>query len=371
MMSSRPLLLIPLLLTSACADDVAGPTHVPARAAAVVSSADITVVMSGLNSPRGLDFGPEGGLYVAEAGTTRATGGCVDFLEGATPATKCYSGTGSISRLWRGRQERIASGLPSAYITMSGFAAGPQAISFAGRGHAMVVIGWGGPPELRGSLGPAAADFGTLIQLQPNGGWRVVADVAAFEGFANPAGGLVDTNPYGVLAEAGRTFVVDAGGNSLLEVAANGSISLVATFPTTAAPPPFIRSDAVPTRVRRGPDGALYVSTLSGAPFATGAAAIYRVEAGRPPVVYAGGFKTITDFAFAPDGGLYVLQFATAPVFFGGPGALIRVAPDGSRSTITTTLFQPTGIVVGADGSVYIANRGTSPGDGEVLQIMP
>ena len=68
---------------------------------------------------------------------------------------------------------------------------------------------------------------------------------------------------------------------------------------------------------------------------------------------------------------LYVLQFATAPVFFGGPGALIRVAPDGSRSTITTALFQPTGIVLGADGSVYVANRGTSAGDGEVLRITP
>jgi hypothetical protein len=88
-------------------------------------------------------------------------------------------------------------------------------------------------------------------------------------------------------------------------------------------------------------------------------------------VVYASGFKTITDFAFAPDGGLYVLQFATAPVFFGGPGALIRVAPGGARSTITTALLQPTGIVVGADGSVYVSNRGTSSGDGEVLRITP
>ena len=87
--------------------------------------------------------------------------------------------------------------------------------------------------------------------------------------------------------------------------------------------------------------------------------------------VYAGGFKTITDFAFAPDGGLYVLQFATAPMFFGGPGALIRVAPDGTRSTITTALFQPTGIAIGDDGSVYVSNRSQSSGGGEVLRIMP
>jgi glucose/arabinose dehydrogenase len=88
-------------------------------------------------------------------------------------------------------------------------------------------------------------------------------------------------------------------------------------------------------------------------------------------VVYAGGFKTITDFAFAPDGGLYVLQYATSPMFFGGSGALIRVAPGGARSTITLDLFQPTGIVVGDDGSVYVSNRGASAGTGEVLRITP
>ena len=199
----------------------------------------------------------------------------------------------------------------------------------------------------------------------------MVADVSAFEGSNNPAGGIVDSNPYGVLAEPSRTYVIDAGGNSLVEVAANGRISLVATFPSTPAPPPFNQSDAVPTRVRRGPDGVLYVSTLSGAPFATGAAAIYVVRPGQPPAVYAGGFKTITDFVFAPDGGLYVLQFASAPVFLGGTGVLIHVAPNGTRTTITTALFQPTGLVVGDDGSVYVSNRGTSVGTGEVLRIIP
>jgi len=33
-----------------------------------VAAAEVTVVMSGLDSPRGLAFGPEGALYVAEAG---------------------------------------------------------------------------------------------------------------------------------------------------------------------------------------------------------------------------------------------------------------------------------------------------------------
>lgn len=377
----RYLFLPAILLVPACVRDAPTapvapvPTlFAPENAAlnnVLTPSASIAVVMSGLNSPRGLQFGPEGGLYVTEAGLAESNGECVQFMEGPMLSTKCWSGTGSVSRLLRGAQTRIASGLPSTYIVTSGFASGPQDISFLGRGNAHVVVGWGGAPELRTQMGAGAEQAGTLIQLQPNGGWRMIADVTAFEGSDNPAGGVLDSNPYGVLAEAGRTFVADAGGNSLLEVSASGRVSLVATFPGVAAPPPFNIAESVPTRIRRGPDGALYVSTLSGVPFTTGAAKIYRVVPGHAPQPYLEGFKTVTDFAFAPDGGVYVLQFASSFLFLDGPGALLHVAPDGTRTTITTALFHPTGITVAPDGTVYVSNRGTSSGTGEVLRLSP
>src|SRR4029079_5213486 len=104
-------------------------------------------------------------------------------------------------------------------------------------------------------------------------------------------------------------------------------------------------------------------------PFLAGSAKIYRVVPGQAPTVYRSGFKTINEFAFAPGGRLYLLQFATAPVFFGGPGALIHVDTNGVPTVITTALFQPTGVVVGSDGSIYVANRGAAPGGGEVLRI--
>lgn len=369
-MSRVVLRIIPLTLLTVAACTDAPTALAPGRAEnATASVPTITVVMSNLNSPSGLGWGPEGGLYVAEASTTTSTGACTTVMEGARFATRCYSGTGSISRLWKGKQERVASGLPSSFLVGNGFASGPQDISFQGRGNGYVAIGWGGDPARRSDLGEAAAAAGTLIRLQPSGKWSVVADIAGFEGSNNPVGGPVDSNPYGVLAEAGRQFVVDAGGNSLLEVAANGTISFITTFPST--PAPWMQAESVPTRVKRGPDGALYVSTLSGVPFLAGAAAIYRVVPGQAPQLHVGGFKTITDFDFGPDGSIYVVQFATAPVFFGGPGALIRVAPNGTRSTVTTALFQPTGVAVGNDGSVYVSNKGTLTAVGEVLRITP
>src|SRR5215217_235635 len=81
----------------------------------VISVLTSSVVMSGLNSPRGLAFAPNGALYVAEAGTLAQNGPCTTVVEGGANVTKCYSGTGSISRLWKGQQQRTATGLPSAY----------------------------------------------------------------------------------------------------------------------------------------------------------------------------------------------------------------------------------------------------------------
>jgi glucose/arabinose dehydrogenase len=371
-MSKVAAAVIALLALGACTAE--SPTSLrpaPDAARSITAAASRTVVMSGLDSPRGLAWGPEGGLYVAEAGSSVAPGPCF-----ATPrGPSCYSGTGAITRLWHGRQERVASGLPSAYGTTTTDIGGPHDISFLGRGNAQVVIGWGGPPQSRAAFGAFGAAFGSLIALEPSGGWRVVADIAAFEGAVNPAGGVVESNPYGVLAEADARYVVDAGGNSLLAVRPNGDVSLVATFAAIPVPrgpfnPPFAQSDAVPTEVTRGPDGALYVSTLTGVPFLPGAAAIYRVVPGQAPQVYAGGLTQITDFDWAPDGSLLVAQYASGP-FFAGPGSVVRVAPDGSRSTVAAGLSHPTGVLAGPDGSVYVSNNGNLPGVGEVLRFVP
>jgi hypothetical protein len=361
-----PLLLI-AVFASACSEQP-GTTEV-AAAGGVSAVTTISVVMSNLNSPRGLGFGPEGALYVAESGSATINGPCIPFMEGPMLATRCYSGTGAVSRWWKGRQERVVSGLPSSVIVESGAAAGPQDISFQGRGNAYVPIGLGGIPALRPDLGPHGPLLGTLIRITPNGAWSVVADIAAFEGAHNPAGGMIDSNPYGVLAEGGRNFVVDAGGNSLLQVDAKGQVSLVAVFPSTPAPPPFNQADAVPTKIERGPDGSLFVSTLTGLPFVDGAAGIYRIVPGQAPQLVEGGFKMITDFAVGPDGSLWVVQFVTTGFPPIGPGSLVRVAPDGTRTVVLADLMQPTGVAVGRDGSVYVSNGGTSSGMGEVLKI--
>jgi hypothetical protein len=322
----------------------------------------VTVVLSGLDNPRGLAFGPEGALYVAEAGR----GGDGPCFFNSAGELRCYGPTGAITRLWHGDQVRVVTGLPSHAPPGGAFAGGVNDISFHGVGGMFVAMGLGNDPAVvRPVLGAAGNMLGTLLQVNAAGGWRVLADIAAYEAAVDPNGGLIDSNPYGVLAEAGSRLVVDAGANALFRVAADGTITTVAVFPSR----PNRSTDSVPTAVAVGPDGAYYVGEATGAPFAAGAARIYRVVEGLDPEVYLEGFKMIVDLTFGEDGTLYVLQFATGPVFFTGPGELIRVAPDGTRTTVIGGLQFPTSIAVGDDGALYVTNRGITPGLGEVLRI--
>lgn len=353
----------------------------------------ISVVMSGLDNPRGLTLGKHGALYVAEAG--RGGSGPCRVVRGQN---QCSGLSGAVSRLHEAVQERIVTGLASYAPQPSGAGAtGPHDVSLHGRRQLYVPIGLGGPDAvaIRAFFG---SDFGWLIRAdEDSGSWERLADVAGYEFAANPDGGPLDSNPYGLLAGAGRKIVVDAGGNSLLRVSGNGSISTIATFPSRAQ---GRVTDAVPTSVATGRDDAYYVGELTGAPFFVGIANVYRVKSGQAPQVFLAGFTAVIDLAFGCDERtLYVLQHATGPGL-SGPGALIRVAPDGTRTTIASAeLSAPTSVVIscGEDGDdhhhgnagvndgddddddddeegpevIYVSNRGTSAGIGEVLRIQP
>ena len=339
-----------------------------------------TVVATGLDNPRGLDFAPNGALYVAEAG--RGGGGSAPSIPGGEGAPVYFGRTGAITRVFKGVQERVATGLPSLANADGTRAGGPSSVSFGQVGHALVTIGLGRPPALRTQLGAQASELGTLQQMNQNGHMKQVADIAAFEGVRDPDGNGPDSNPTGVTSEkAGGAYVADAGGNSLLYVSGNGSVSVTAVFPNVLVPkPPFLPPpgnmpmQAVPTNVVRGPDGALYVSQLTGFPFPVGGAKIFRVVPGSAPTVYATGFTNIIDLAFDARGNLYVLEIDRNGLLAPSPtGRLARVnASNQSVDTVASDgLVMPGGLAIAPDGSIYISNYSASPGVGEVIRLQP
>ena len=366
-------------------------TGFPCPSNALVPPTNFTCVMKQLDGVRGLAFGPEGALYVAEAGHG-GDGPCTT----ESGARVCYGPTGAITRLWGDVQERVLKKLPSLAINDPLFpnrkgqtANGPTDISFAfgeqdddgaDSGEVpdvwstYITIGLRNDPNIRDTdLAPVGRGFAQLLRVAPNGKMRSIADLGDYEIETNSGGGTIDTNPYGLLVEPGSRLVVDAGANALVRVQGNGNghISTVATFPSRAQ---GRLTDAVPTSVAVGPDGAYYVSELTGIPFGTWDASIYRVVPGEAPIVYLHGFKMIVDIAFDADWNLYVLEHATVPgsnSTFGRSGALVKVAPDGTRTTVISGLRTPTSVAVGPDGFVYVSNRGIFPAVGEVVQVAP
>ena len=336
---------------------------VTALSGGVSAQSGPTVVMSGLDHPRGMAIGPEGGRYVVEAGRG-GTGPCQIVLP--SEPVRCFGLTGAISRLWKGVQERVVTGLPS-QANAAG-ATGPHDISFIGRGGAYVTIGSGGNPALRAGWGPGGELFGTLLHMPTSGRWRVLADLAAFEVSDNPDSGVIDTNIFGLLAEPGDRYVADAGGNALLKVEPNGDTSVVAVFPARLNS--TRGTDAVPTDVVRGPDGALYVSELAGVNFSAGLANIWRIVEGSTPTVYRSGLQTVIDLDFGPDGTLYYLQHAGG-AFFSAPGQLVHVLANGTPVVVASGLNRPTSVLVADDGTIYVTNNGVTPGAGQVLKINP
>jgi DNA-binding beta-propeller fold protein YncE len=371
--------LLALALAPAASANGHGHGHSPA----------LGVVASGLDSPRGIDVDPStGAIYVAEAGRGGA-GPCIPSPEGPDAPASCFGLSGAITRIANGHQRRVVSRLPS--IAAEGAdALGPADVDVSGFGFGSFITGLGGSPAQRDSLrrdplGEAAEDLGSLFDFTPFGRIEKRADLTDYEEAADPDSGVVgtdglDSNPTSLLKKRRGYVAVDAGGNDLLRVRRNGDISTIAVFESgTAAAPPGIPDvpegtqipvQAVPTAVAKGPDGAYYVSQLTGFPFPKDAANVYRVERGSAPTVYASGLTNVTDLAFGRDGSLYVVEIAANGLFAGPPGQLIEIAPDGTQTTIASEgLVDPYGVAISRRGEIYVTNHSTSAGEGEVVRV--
>jgi DNA-binding beta-propeller fold protein YncE len=95
-------------------------------------------------------------------------------------------------------------------------------------------------------------------------------------------------------------------------------------------------------------------------------------------VIWARGLTSVTSIAFDRQGKLLATQFNTdgllAPPTV--PGALVRISNNGRTMTTLPVpgLYQPTGLAVSANGTVYVSNYGdsrtiTSSHPGEIVKI--
>ena len=333
-------------------------------------------VASGLDNPRQLTVTGRGDVYVAEAGR----GGAGPCMTGPEGDSICLGSSGAVTKLSaRGHQSRVVSGLPSLAAPDGSAAIGPSDVEPLGGRSLAVLIGLGADPAVRAGM-PEAARLGTL-QLAREGRdrTRTIADLAAHEASANPIHDP-DSNPSSVERSGSGFVVTDAGGNDLLTVK-HGKVSTTAVFQDQLAEaPPFlglppgttIPAQAVPTAVVKGPDGAWYVSQLTGFPFPAGGANIYRVAKGHAPTVWATGLTNVTSLAFDPRGHLYAVQLADTGLLAAGDGlpsgSLLKVSRTGAHTVVADDLVAPYGVAIRGT-SAYVSTCSVCPGGGEVWRF--
>ena len=347
------------------------------------------VVATGLDNPRLLDIAYSKGrhhrshrgdgntrsLYVAEAGRG-GTGDCLANPENPEGSV-CFGLSGAVTRVRHGHQKRVVEGLPSLASADGSCATGPADVAVHGPWYA-VSIGLAADPAARDTI-EGGEKLGTLLGGRFGGRQRIIADLAGFEAANDPDGAGPDSNPTGIKSTRHGIVVTDSGANALQAVSRRGAIATLATFAERLVPaPPFLPPgdlpmQSVPTSVVRGPDGAWYVSELTGFPFPADAANIYRVVPGEEPTVYASGLTNVTDLAWhknqlyavqlAGDAGLLAVEEGALPT-----GSLERINRDGTSTSVAADLPAPYGVTL-AGGNAYVTTCSVCPGAGEVVRI--
>lgn len=366
----------PVALASACA------ALCTTLAFATASSAvTVTTVAKGLDNPRALAFDSDGDLFVAEAGH----GGSECLGEGM--GETCVGFTSGVSRIENGAAHRVVDGYASEAGRDGSIAVGIDGISilndwriFAVEGESQFRV----PPTglSNETTEKAKAQLGRLFEFAPSHA-RTLADVGGFDfRWSEEHKSLVpeqfpDANPYAVLATWGGDWVVDAASNTVDWVGNSGKVKVVAFIPNPEKEGHPV-SDAVPTCVAKGSDGALYVGQLTGGGNGEGAAAIWRVEPWDGDVSkWATGLTAITGCGFDTDGDFYAVEFSTLGFesFAKETGALVRVPPHSTKPiTVVEKLSFPNGFAA-RPHQIYVSNWSIAPTSGfhgftgEVLQI--
>ena len=348
-----------------------------------VAASSGTILASGLNDPRGLTFGPDGTLYIAEAGTggtTSTAGTCTQVIPPIGP----YKGGPSarISKLTpSGKLTVLATGLPS-LVDAQGDLIGVADVAFLDNKLYALISGGGC------SHGNPTLPNGIVKVSLVDGKWNYITNLSLFymqhpAAYPDVADFEPDGVPYSMIAHDGRLFTVESNHGTITATTPDGDTKEVIDFS-------YHFGHVVPTSIAVN-ENTFYVGNLGQFPIASQWERVTTLSwdigfhdptpglGNRPESLnqlrVAGsraGFTTIVALKLGPDGLLYALELSDTPGGFPNPGdgKVLRINADGSIQTVVTGLTLPGSMTFGPDNALYITNNGDlGPGKGQILRV--
>lgn len=328
------------------------------------------VVATGFNNPRGLTFGPDGYLYVAEggAGGNLSTVGQCEQAPGPPAGPGPYTGgfTARVSKVnvATGVVSTVVEGLPSSETSdaFGNLTSGVADVKFINGKLYALIAGAGCSHGLAGT-------HNGIVRINSNGTWTDIANLSAFQ-MAHPVANPEpdDFEPdgtwYSMVAVRGALYAVEPNHGELDMITTDGQIRRIADISKT-------QGHIVPTAVAY--HGNFYVGNLHTFPIEEGSSKIIKITPSGQITTVATGFTTVLGLVFDNRDRMYVLENTTGnPMPTPGTGKVLRVDPSGAVTEIASGLFLPTGMTMGPDGNLYVSEWGFGPppiGMGQIIKI--
>ncbi len=319
-------------------------------------SANASIFATGLNNPRGLEFGPDGNLYVAEGGIG-GTNSTIGICEQVVPRVGPYTGSATGSRISRIDQNGVRStfvdNLPSAQTSanVGSFVSGVADVAFVGNTLYALLAGAGcshGVPSLPNGI----------VRINSNGTFTLIADLSAFlqaNPVANPEPDDFEPDGtwYSMVAVRGDFYAVEPNHGEVDKITTGGQITRVVDVSAS-------QGHIVPTAIAY--KGNFFFGNLGLFPVSPGTEQIRKLTPSGEFKTVANGLSTVLGLAFDQHDRLFVLESMTAPGSPGpgqlGTGKVIRIDPNGTQTEIASGLSFASAMTLGPDGALYVSNFG-------------